>query len=103
MTKKDLAQRSADDLGITAQVAKEAIQKTLGGILETLCEDGRVEFRNFGVFTVKKRKARTARNPRTGEKVDVPEKCIVTFKPGKEMEAEVGSLKEVPGKQVASV
>jgi nucleoid DNA-binding protein len=54
-----------------------------------LVAEGRIELRNFGVFEVKRRAARRARNPRTGDPVPVPEKCVVTFKPGKEMEARV--------------
>ncbi|MCP4478142.1 MAG: integration host factor subunit beta, partial [Planctomycetaceae bacterium] len=53
---------------------------------------GRIELRNFGVCEVKKRTARNARNPRTGDKVKVPEKYVVTFKPGKEMEARVREM-----------
>jgi len=52
----------------------------------------RIELRNFGVFEVKQRKARKARNPRTGERVDVEPKNVVTFKPGKEMEERVKKL-----------
>jgi hypothetical protein len=48
--------------------------------------------RNFGVFEVKQRAARKARNPRTGAKVEVPAKFVVTFKPGKEMEEKVQRL-----------
>jgi hypothetical protein len=48
--------------------------------------------RNFGVFEVKRRAARKARNPRTGDKVFVPEKFVVTFKPGKEMEERVREM-----------
>ena len=55
-------------------------------------DEGRIELRNFGVFEVKKRAARKARNPRTGQRVDVPEKYVVTFKPGKEMEEKVRQL-----------
>src|SRR5208337_1760512 len=58
--------------------------------------DGRIELRNFGVFEVKRRKARKARNPRTGERVDVPPKNVVTFKPGKEMEERIRQLTNVP-------
>jgi nucleoid DNA-binding protein len=70
---------------------KEIVQKTFEAIIDTLVEDGdhRIELRNFGVFEVKKRAARKARNPRTGERVDVGEKYVVTFKPGKEMEERV--------------
>src|SRR5688500_6288700 len=71
---------------------KEIVQKTFDAIVKTLVEDGRIELRNFGVFEVKKRAARKARNPRTGQRVDVPEKLVVTFKPGKEMEERVREL-----------
>src|SRR5262245_59608906 len=71
---------------------KEIVQKTFDAIVETLVEEKRIELRNFGVFEVKKRAARKARNPRTGDKVYVPEKYVVTFKPGKEMEERVREL-----------
>ena len=61
-----------------------------------MIDQGRIELRNFGVFEVKKRKARKARNPRTGDKVEVPPKCVVTFKPGKEMEERVREMTHVP-------
>ena len=54
-----------------------------------MVEEGRIELRNFGVFEVKRRRARKARNPRTGENVSVPERSVVTFKPGREMEERV--------------
>jgi hypothetical protein len=57
--------------------------------VDTLLREKRIELRNFGVFEVKRRKARKARNPRTGEPVDVEPKNVVTFKPGKEMEERV--------------
>jgi nucleoid DNA-binding protein len=52
----------------------------------------RIELRGFGVFEVKKRAARNARNPRTGDKVFVPERLVVKFKPSIEMEGRVRSL-----------
>ena len=58
-------------------------------IIETLATEGRVELRNFGAFAVKRRKARAGRNPRTGEKVSVPERLTVTFKAGREMGPQV--------------
>jgi nucleoid DNA-binding protein len=51
----------------------------------------RIELRNFGVFEVKRRAPRKARNPRTGDKVLVPEKYVVTFKPGKERERQAAA------------
>ncbi len=50
-----------------------------------LAEGGRVELRGFGAFSTRSREARTGRNPRTGEAVDVPAKRVPYFKPGKEM------------------
>ncbi len=89
MTKKEIVKTISEEIGLTQQTTKEIVQKTFDAIVETLIQDGRVELRNFGVFEVKKRKPRLARNPKTGEKVDVPAKYVVTFKPGKEMEARV--------------
>lgn len=92
MTKKEIVKTISDEIGLTQLKTKEIVQKTFDAIVETLVEDRRIELRNFGVFEVKKRAARKARNPRTGEKVAVPEKFVVTFKPGKEMEARVREL-----------
>ena len=92
MTKKEIVKTISEEIGLTQLKTKEIVQKTFDAIVETLVTDGRIELRNFGVFEVKKRAARKARNPRTGDKVDVPEKFVVTFKPGKEMEARVRQL-----------
>jgi nucleoid DNA-binding protein len=97
MTKKDMARAIAEEMDLTQMQAKEIIQRVLDGITETLVQEGRIELRNFGVFEVKKRKPRKARNPRTGENVKVPAKLVVTFKPGREMEERVGQLTKVPG------
>ena len=96
MTKKEMAKAIAEEMGLTQTQAKEIIQRVFDGITETLVQEGRIELRNFGVFEVKKRKPRKARNPRTGEKVKVPARMVVTFKPGREMEQRVGQLKKVP-------
>jgi nucleoid DNA-binding protein len=97
MTKKEMAQAIAEEMGLTQGQAKEVVQRVFDGITETLLNEGRIELRNFGVFEVKKRKPRKARNPRTGQTVLVPAKLVVTFKPGREMEQRVGQLKKVPG------
>jgi nucleoid DNA-binding protein len=92
MTKKDMAQAIAEEMGLTQTQAKEIVQRVLDGITETLLHDGRIELRNFGVFEVRKRKPRRARNPRTGAQMDVPPKLVVTFKPGRAMEERVRQL-----------
>ncbi len=97
MTKNDMVKTIAENMGLTQEHAREAIQGVLDGITETLLNEGRIELRNFGVFEVKKRKPRRARNPRTGEAVEVPAKLVVTFRPGREMGKRLGQSKEVPG------
>jgi nucleoid DNA-binding protein len=92
VTKKEIVKTISEEIGLTQLKTKEIVQKTFDAIVETLVEDRRIELRNFGVFEVKQRAARKARNPRTGEKVFVPEKFVVTFKPGKEMEERVREL-----------
>jgi integration host factor subunit beta len=94
VTKKEIVKAISEEIGLTQLKTKEIVQKTFDAIVETLVADGRIELRNFGVFEVKKRAARKARNPRTGEKVFVAEKFVVTFKPGKEMEEKVRLLEE---------
>ena len=94
MTKKEIVKTISEEIGMTQLKTKEIVQKTFDAIVETLVDEGRIELRNFGVFEVKKRAARKARNPRTGQRVDVPEKYVVTFKPGKEMEEKVRRLEQ---------
>ncbi len=96
MTKKEIVKQISDRLDLTQLKTKEIVQRTFEAIVETLISKGRIELRNFGVFEVKRRKARKARNPKTGEKVDVPPKNVVTFKPGKEMEERVRQMTNVP-------
>jgi len=93
VTKKEIVKTISDEIGLTQLKTKEIVQKTFDAIVEALVTEGRIELRNFGVFEVKPRAARKARNPRTGEKVLVPAKYVVTFKPGKEMEEKVGQLR----------
>ena len=93
MTKKEMAYAIAKETGLTQIVVKDIMQRLFDGIINTLEKERRIELRNFGVFEVRRRNPRKARNPRTGEKLMVPAKLVVTFKPGREMEEKV---KEVP-------
>jgi nucleoid DNA-binding protein len=96
VTKKEIVKQIAEKVEETQLKIKEIVQLTFKAIVDTLLEEKRIELRNFGVFEVKQRKARKARNPRTGDRVDVPPKNVVTFKPGKEMEELVRNLTDVP-------
>ena len=89
MTKREIVQTIAEEFELSQVQAKRIVQMIFDAIVNTLVENGRLEFRNFGVFAVKWRKSRKARNPRTGEKVMVPGRCIVTFQPGLAMQARI--------------
>jgi nucleoid DNA-binding protein len=89
MTKKDIVKQIAAATGIPLMTVSEIVQMLFDGITEILVEDGSIELRDFGVFKVKERKPRKARNPRTGESVMVPARKAVTFKPGREMQTRV--------------
>src|SRR5438309_8132993 len=88
---------------MTQLKTKEIVQQTFDAIVDTLLSEKRIELRNFGVFEVKRRKARKARNPRTGERVDVGPKSVVTFKPGKEMEEKIRRLDGEPAMAAVGV
>ena len=97
MTKKEIVKQlcekaNAEKLfrgNITQLATKELVQWTFKAIIDALVENGRIELRNFGVFEVKQRKPRKARNPRTGARVEVAAKNVVSFQPGKVMEERV--------------
>jgi len=96
VTKKEIVKTISEETGVNQQVIKSIVQRTFDSIVTTLVEEGRIELRNFGVFQVRPRAARKARNPRTGRQVEVPEKFVVTFKPGKIMEQKVNSIEGTP-------
>src|ERR1700747_1985730 len=81
VTKKEIVKTISEEIGMTQLKTKEIVQKTFNAIVDALVEneDHRIELRNFGVFEVKERAARKARNPRTGQRVDVPRKFVITF------------------------
>ena len=90
-TKKDLANRVAELTSCCKEEAKKNTGAVLAAITAMLIEGKRLEIRDFGVLEVVTKAARTARNPRTGEKLEVPAKKKVKFKPGKALAAAVNS------------
>ena len=94
VTKNDMVIEIAKKTGIEQQKVKQIVQLTLDSIIDILSNEGRIELRNFGVFEVRTRKARKARNPRTGAEVMVASKKVVTFKAGKIMEERI----DIPAK-----
>lgn len=101
MTKKEIANRISQDTGLTQLRTKDIVQRTFDAVIRTLATEGRIELRNFGVFEVKRRAPRKARNPRTGETLVAPAKNVVTFKSGREMEQRVGGMPVEDGPQAA--
>lgn len=92
MTKKEIVKQIAERANLPQLKTKQIVQWTFDAIIETLVTEKRIELRNFGVFEVKRRKARKARNPRTDEQVFVGPKNVVVFQPGKEMEERVRQM-----------
>ena len=74
-----------DNPGLKSEEIEQVVDIFFDEIAQRLAEGGRVELRGFGAFSTRERAARTGRNPRTGESVDVPAKRVPYFRPGKEM------------------
>lgn len=88
MTKRDLVVRISNETGIVQEDVYAVIQKTLDHITKGLVNGKHIEFRDFGVFEVCRRKPRIGRNPNKPEiAVQIPERKVVKFKPGKKMKA----------------
>ncbi|TPG07235.1 integration host factor subunit beta [Sphingomonas oligophenolica] len=88
MIRSELVQQLCDDNSELSVADIERIVSTFfDQITDQLAANGRVELRGFGAFSTRERDARTGRNPRTGEVVDVEAKRVPYFKPGKEMRA----------------
>lgn len=95
MTKKEIVKAIAEKYSQSQVLVKDVVQETFNLIIETLVKEGRIELRNFGVFEVKVRKARRARNPKTDQEVLVGPKKVVTFQPGKVMEERARDAEKV--------
>ncbi len=91
-TKRELVKSIAEKTALTQAQTAEVIQATLDAIADTVLMEGRIEFRNFGVFEVKRRQARKARDPRTGETMDVPPRNVIVFRAGRALAARLATL-----------
>jgi integration host factor subunit beta len=92
ITKKELIDRIADGTGHRRVQVKKVVQQFLDEIINELGQGNRLEFRDFGVFETKIRKARKAQNPKTLEPVEVPEKRTVKFKVGRLMKQKLAGM-----------
>lgn len=84
MTKADLVEQVAEKTGLTRTDVAAVVDHFLEAIRLSLEKRQNIEIRGFGTFKVKARKARKARNPRTGEEVPVPDRNVPVFKPSNE-------------------
>ncbi len=92
VTKQDLVKRIVAKTGKTNKEIGEILSATLDSIRECLETGEEVRLINFGVFSVRKSAARPGVNPKTGAKMEVPEKMRVKFAPGKELNEAVAAL-----------
>ena len=90
MTKSELITQLSDKFSqLVHKDAELSVKTIIDSLSNSLSKGGRVEIRGFGSFSLNHRPARLGRNPKTGEKVNVPEKYVPHFKPGKELKIKV--------------
>ena len=97
MTKAELVDEVAQAVLLTKKQAEMIVNIVFDSIVQSLRSGEKIELRGFGSFRLRSRKSRTGRNPKTGEKVEVPPKKIPYFKPGKELKELINrKLTELP-------
>ncbi len=85
MTKAELVERVANQINLTKKQTEVVVNTVFSSITESLAEGKKVELRGFGSFRIRQRNARVGRNPKSGQKVEVPSKKVPFFKAGKEL------------------
>lgn len=85
MTKADLVDEVIRVSNLSKKHAEIMVNTVFESIIEALQKEDKIELRGFGSFRVRHRRSRQGRNPKTGDRVDVPKKRIPYFKPGKEL------------------
>lgn len=89
MTKTELIAKMAEKAEVTKKVAEDVLDAFTNTVIEALKEEDKVALSGFGTFEVRNRAARTARNPRTGEAIEIPEQKTPAFKAGKNLKESV--------------
>lgn len=85
MTKEEMIAHMADVSGISKRQAGEALDAFMDGVTKQLKKNEKISFAGFGTFSVSQRKARTGRNPQTGEAIKIPATKVPVFKAGKNL------------------
>jgi integration host factor subunit beta len=91
-TKRRMVREISSSLGTDQATTKRIVQGVLDAIVESLVTEGRLELRNFGVFELRKRAPRVARNPRTNVQISLPGRTAVVFQPSKRLSDAVATL-----------
>ena len=91
MTKADLVEEVVRVARLPRKHAEIVVLAVFDSITEALHRDDKIELRGFGSFRVRRRRSRQGRNPKTGDRVEVPEKRIPYFKPGKELRERINA------------
>ncbi len=94
MTKADLVEEVLRVTELPRKESETVVETIFESIIQALQSGDKIEIRGFGSFRTRERRGRTGRNPKTGEKVDVPAKKIPFFKPSKELKDFVNSFKD---------
>lgn len=89
MTKEELVAKIAKDAKLSKVQARKAMDSFFDGVTRTLKKEGKIGFVGFGTFTVTKRKARTGRNPQTGQPIKIAAAKVPKFKAGKKLKAAI--------------
>ena len=101
MTKADLVEEVVRVSDLSKKQAEAIVNTVFLAIVDALKHDDKIELRGFGSFRVRKRRSRQGRNPKTGDRVDVPAKRIPYFKPGKELKDLINGEEEGSSTRVA--
>ncbi len=99
LTKSQLIELISKDSGLPKAETELILQATIERITDSLIKGERIQLHGFGSFQSKKRASRKGRNPKTGEAIDIPEKTVPIFKPGKQLKELVNKEKKAPAKK----
>ncbi len=96
MTKAELVEEVSRVSDLTKKHSEVIVDTVFSSIIDALQADDKIELRGFGSFRVRRRRSRQGRNPKTGDRVEVPEKRIPYFKPGKELKDLINRIEVRP-------
>ena len=99
MTKADLIEEVSRQVELTRKDSEVIVETIFDSIVHSLRAGDKIEIRGFGSFRTRKRQGRIGRNPKTGDRVEVPAKTIPYFKPSKELKDLVNTGSEQPAAQ----